>query len=114
MWRCDRPAANACRTKRGVGPRATAGRAGRCRIAPRPTRADLLEARTSSHAASTYVVVPRRADSRGAQSAGGGGSALGLRVGQVIVKLFFADVESAPAALNARTSNAYLPGLRCL
>ena len=42
------------------------------------------------------------------------GSALGLRVGQVIVKLFFGGVESAPAALNARTSNAYLPGLRCL
>ena len=57
---------------------------------------------------------PAAGDSRGAQLGGGGGSALGLRVGQVIVKLFFGGVESAPAALNARTSNAYLPGLRCL
>jgi hypothetical protein len=45
---------------------------------------------------------------------GGCGSALVLRVGQVIVKLFFAGVGSAPAALNARTSNVYLPGFRCL
>jgi hypothetical protein len=39
----------------------------------------------------------------------GCGSALGLRVGQMIVKLFVASVGPAPAALNARTSNVYLP-----
>jgi hypothetical protein len=60
------------------------------------------------------VAVPRRGDARGAQLVGGCGSALGLRVGQVIVKLFFAGVGSAPAALNARTSNVYLPAFRCL
>jgi hypothetical protein len=90
------------------------GACGRCWIAPRPTRGDLLEARTSSHAASAHVAVPRQGDARGAQLVGGCGSALGLRVGQVIVKLFFAGVGSAPAALNARTSNVYLPGFRCL
>jgi hypothetical protein len=42
----------------------------RCWIAPRPTRADVREARTSSHAASAYVAVPRRGDSRGAELAG--------------------------------------------
>ncbi len=85
----------------------------RCRIAPRPTRTDLLEARTSSHAASAHVAVPRRGI-LGAQLVGGYGSAVGLRVGQVIVKLFFAGVGSATAALNARTSNVYLRGFSCL
>ena len=47
---------------------------------------------------------------RGGHFVGGCCSALGLRVGQLIVKLFFAGVGSAPAALNACTSNVYLPG----
>jgi hypothetical protein len=91
------------------------GRACCCWIALRPPRGDLVEARMSSHAASAYVAVPRRGDARATLClVGGCGSAPGVRVGQVIVKLFFAGVGSAPPALTARTSNVYLAGFSCL
>jgi hypothetical protein len=47
--------------------RRDSGACRRCWIAPRPTRADLLEARTSSHAASAYVAVPRRGETPAAR-----------------------------------------------
>jgi len=56
---------------------------------------------------------PAAADSRGARLVSGCGSALGLHVGQVIVKLFFAGAPRT-AALSARTSNVYLPGFGTL